>query len=176
MNACYNSSSKYLLSIYCVPSIVLGTGNGTQDRSLVAGTTEQMTTVEMRTISLRGNTSTKRNERSKKGPQKRQKSHEVLPLLYNTLFVVLCNYCLKIVIVSLYTLACMLSCFSHVQLFGTLWTVVCQAPLSMGILQARILEWVVISSSRGIPNPGSNSSLLYLLLAGGFFTTCTISL
>ena len=68
MNACYNSSSKYLLSIYCVPSIVLGTGNGTQDRSLVAGTTEQMTTVEMRTISLRGNTSTKRNERSKKGP------------------------------------------------------------------------------------------------------------
>ena len=29
---------------------------------------------------------------------------------------------------------------SHVQLFGTPWTIVCQAPLSMGILQARILE------------------------------------
>ena len=26
----------------------------------------------------------------------------------------------------------MLSCFSHVQLFATLWTVACQAPLSMG--------------------------------------------
>ena len=27
---------------------------------------------------------------------------------------------------------CMLSCFSHVQLCATLWTVACQAPLSMG--------------------------------------------
>ena len=35
---------------------------------------------------------------------------------------------------------CMLSHFSHVWLFATLWTVACQAPLSMGILQARILE------------------------------------
>ena len=28
---------------------------------------------------------------------------------------------------------CMLNCFSHVQLFATLWTVSCQAPLSMGL-------------------------------------------
>ena len=28
--------------------------------------------------------------------------------------------------------ACMLSCFSHVRLFATPWTVACQAPLSMG--------------------------------------------
>ena len=28
--------------------------------------------------------------------------------------------------------ACMLSRFSHVQLFATLWTAACQAPLSMG--------------------------------------------
>ena len=28
------------------------------------------------------------------------------------------------------------------------WTVAGQAPLSIGILQARILEWVAISSSR----------------------------
>ena len=33
----------------------------------------------------------------------------------------------------------MLSRFSPVQLFGTLWTVACQVPLSMEILQARIL-------------------------------------
>ena len=32
---------------------------------------------------------------------------------------------------------------------GTSWTVAHQAPLSMGILQARILEWVAMSSSRG---------------------------
>ena len=36
-----------------------------------------------------------------------------------------------------------------VQLFTTPWTIACQAPLPMGILQARILEWVAISSSRG---------------------------
>ena len=34
---------------------------------------------------------------------------------------------------------CVLSHFSRVLLFATLWTVACQAPLSMGILQARIL-------------------------------------
>ena len=40
--------------------------------------------------------------------------------------------------------------FSHTgQLFATPWTVACQAPLSMGILQARTLEWVAISFSRG---------------------------
>ena len=38
---------------------------------------------------------------------------------------------------------------SHVQLFATLWTVALQVPLSMGILQARILEWVARPSSRG---------------------------
>ena len=34
---------------------------------------------------------------------------------------------------------CVLSHFSRVQLIETLWTVTCQVPLSMGILQARIL-------------------------------------
>ena len=43
--------------------------------------------------------------------------------------------------------AFVLSCFSCVRLFLTPWTVACQAPLSMGILQARILEWVAISFS-----------------------------
>ena len=38
---------------------------------------------------------------------------------------------------------------SHVriQLFETLWTIDCQAPLH-GIFQARILEWVAIFSSK----------------------------
>ena len=31
--------------------------------------------------------------------------------------------------------ACMLSCFSHVQLFEIPWTVACQAPLSMGFFR-----------------------------------------
>ena len=39
----------------------------------------------------------------------------------------------------------------------TPWTVACQAPLSMGILQVRILVWVAMPFSRGIfPTLGSN--------------------
>ena len=44
---------------------------------------------------------------------------------------------------------CLLSHFSHIQLWATLWTVTPQAPVSMGILQARILEWVAMPYSRG---------------------------
>ena len=40
----------------------------------------------------------------------------------------------------------------------TPWTVACQAPLSMGILQVRILEWVAKHSSRGSSNPGIKPS------------------
>ena len=43
----------------------------------------------------------------------------------------------------------MLSCFSRVWLCNTMESVARQAPLSMGILQARILEWVAVPSSRG---------------------------
>ena len=45
--------------------------------------------------------------------------------------------------------------FSYVQLFVTPWTVAQQAPLSIGILQTRILEWVVTPSSRNLSNPGT---------------------
>ena len=38
---------------------------------------------------------------------------------------------------------------SVAQLSATPWTVARQGPLSMGILQARILEWVAMPSSRG---------------------------
>ena len=43
----------------------------------------------------------------------------------------------------------MLNCFRGAQLSETPRAVTHQDPLSMGILQARILEWVAISSSRG---------------------------
>ena len=39
-------------------------------------------------------------------------------------------------------------------LFETPWTAACQAPLSMGILQARILEWVAMPSPGYLPDPG----------------------
>ena len=47
-----------------------------------------------------------------------------------------------------YTVCCAES-FSHVQLSATPWTVALHAPLSMGILQARILESFAKPSSRG---------------------------
>ena len=60
--------------------------------------------------------------------------------------------------------ACVLSCFSHVRLFATRWTV----PRSSvhGTWQARILEWVATSFSRGLKP--------HLLLAGGSFTTSAV--
>ena len=47
-------------------------------------------------------------------------------------------------------------------------TVARQAPLSMGILQARILEWVAMSSSRGSSQPKDQTQVS--LIAGGFLT------
>ena len=47
-----------------------------------------------------------------------------------------------------------------------------QAPLSMWILQARILERVAMPSSRGLSHPGIKPAALKSpALAGGFFTT-----
>ena len=45
-----------------------------------------------------------------------------------------------------------------------LWTVPCQAPLSMGFFQARMLEWVAIFLLHGLfQNQGSNPHLLCFL-------------
>ena len=60
---------------------------------------------------------------------------------------------------------------SHVQLFATPWAVAHQAPLSMGILQARILEWVATPSSRGSSSAIEPASLTSPALVGGFFTS-----
>ena len=52
---------------------------------------------------------------------------------------------------------CVCELLSHVSLFATPWTIACQPPLSMEFLQARILEWAAMPSSRGMIqrlNPG----------------------
>ena len=57
----------------------------------------------------------------------------------------------------------------------TLWTRACQAPLSMGILQERILEWWPRPSPGHLSDPGIEpASLLSPELAGEVFTTSTI--
>ena len=50
--------------------------------------------------------------------------------------------------------AFMLSHFSYGRLFVTPWTVAHQTPLSMGILQTRILEWVACPPPGDLPKSG----------------------
>jgi len=45
-------------------------------------------------------------------------------------------------------------------------------PCVLGILQARILEWVAIPFSRGSFQPRDRTQVSHI--AGGFFTMCTI--
>ena len=61
---------------------------------------------------------------------------------------------------------CMLSCFSCIQLFVTLWSVAHQAPLSTGIPQARILQWVSMPSSRGSSQPRDWTCVSYVSRIG----------
>ena len=66
----------------------------------------------------------------------------------------------------------MLSCFSHVQLFATLWTAAHQAPLSMGFSRQEYWSWLPCPPSGDLPDPGIKPlSLKSLALSGGFFTT-----
>ena len=50
----------------------------------------------------------------------------------------------------------------------TSWTVVRHAPLSMGILQARILEWVAMLSSEGSSQLRDQTQVSYIAVR--FFT------
>ena len=62
---------------------------------------------------------------------------------------------------------CVLSC-SVVSDSAIPWTVARQAPLSMGILQAKIQEWVAMPSSKGSSQPRDQTQVSHI--ARGFFT------
>ena len=49
---------------------------------------------------------------------------------------------------------CVQSCFSCVQLFATLWTVACQAPLRMGFPRQGYWSGLPRPPSGDLPNPG----------------------
>ena len=70
---------------------------------------------------------------------------------HNVKYIVLC-----LVTQSCPTLCDPMNCIAH------------QAPLSMGILQARILEWVAMPSSRASSRPRDGTQVSRF--AGGFFT------
>ena len=63
---------------------------------------------------------------------------------------------------------CVLSCFSRVQLSASLFTAARQAPLSMGILQARIRGWVAIPFSQESSWPRDWTQVA--CIPGRFFT------
>ena len=70
--------------------------------------------------------------------------------------------------------ACMLSYFSRVRLFVIPWTVVCQAPLSMGFSKQENWNGLPFPSPGDLPHPGIEPVSLTSLspaLAEGFLTT-----
>ena len=70
--------------------------------------------------------------------------------------------------------ACMLSHFSSVQLCATLWTVACQAPLSVGFSREEYWSGLPCLPPGDLPNPGIEPSVFTSpAQAGRFFTTST---
>ena len=57
---------------------------------------------------------------------------------------------------------CMLSRFSHVWLFATLWTVTCQSPLSMGFCRQEYWSGLPFPSPGDLPNPGIFYVVVYI--------------
>ena len=67
-----------------------------------------------------------------------------------------------------------LSRFSYVRLFVSLWTVAHQAPLSMGFSRQEYWSGLPWPPPRDLPEPGIEPmSLMSPALASGFFTTST---
>ena len=69
----------------------------------------------------------------------------------------------------------MLSHFSHVQLFVTPRTLVCQTPLSIEFSRQQYWSGLPCSPPGDLPDPGIKPSYLVPpALAAGFFTTSAI--
>ena len=66
----------------------------------------------------------------------------------------------------------MLSCFSRIQLFATLWVMACQAPLSTEFCRQEYWNGLPCPPPGNLLDPGIKpTSLMSPALACGFFTT-----
>ena len=94
-------------------------------------------------------------------------------------FQIVKNICIFIYVISIWNISHTWKwnwkSLSHVWVFVTPWTVACHGPMvppgimvPHGILQAKILEWVVIPFSRGSSQPRDWTHVS--CNAGGFFT------
>ena len=103
----------------------------------------------------------------------------LLCLLGGLIFLSLYNVSLYLLIVIFYILksllcACMLNCFSYVQLFAALWTVTRQAPLPMGFSRQEYQSGLPCPSPGDFPDPEVEPmSLMSPALSSRFFTTST---
>ena len=69
---------------------------------------------------------------------------------------------------------CVLSRFSHVRLFETLWTEAQQAPLFMGFSRQKYWNELPCPPPGYHPDPGMEPAfLMFPVLAGRFFTSST---
>ena len=66
---------------------------------------------------------------------------------------------------------CVLKSPRHVQIFETPCTAACHDPLSLGILQTRILEWVAMLFTRESSEPRDQTQVFHI--SGRFFTKWT---
>ena len=67
----------------------------------------------------------------------------------------------------------MISPFSCVQLFATLWTIACQAPLSMGFSRQEYWSKLVFPPPRNLPDPVIEPVSMSPSLVARFFITST---
>ena len=80
--------------------------------------------------------------------------------------------CIRYKLIKLEVYVCVLSCFSHVQLFMTLWTVAYQAPLSIGLSKQEYQSGLPCPPPGDLPDPAVKPTcLMSPSLAGSFFTT-----
>ena len=100
---------------------------------------------------------------TKKGTQGASGAWETFSFLIGVVFTLVC---LLVKFYMIFMHAFMLSCFSHSQLFVT--PMDCSPPGSSvhGIFQARILEWIVMPSSRGSSQPRNRTSVSYVSCIG----------
>jgi len=96
-----------------------------------------------------------------------------IPLFYLVYLLSTAGFCHHGSLLILYPYStCMLSRFSHDQLFGNLWTAARQGLLSMGFSRQEYWSGLPCLPPGDLPNPGIEpASPASPALAGGFFTT-----